>query len=68
MATGVVSGLEIGIVVVDFVGCPEFPLVVVSLELAMVTIVAIIARIIVNLFLGGGSHAEMELGETSQRN
>ena len=69
MTAGVVSGLEVGIVVMDFVGCTIFPLVVVSIELAMIAIIAILARIIVIHSLGGGgSHVETKLGETTQRN
>ena len=67
MTTAVVSGLEVGIVVMDFVGCTEFPLVVVSIELAMITIVAIFARVIVIHTLRGGSHVEAKLGETTER-
>ena len=67
MTTAVVSGLEVGIIVMDFVGCTEFPLVVVSIELAMITVVAIFARVIVRLSLGGRSHVETKLGETAQR-
>ena len=67
MATGVVSGFEVGIVVVDLVRCTEFPLVMLSIELAMITIVAVFARIIVLDSLGGGSHVETKLGETTQR-
>ena len=66
MAAAVVSGLEVGIVVVDFVRCAEFPLVVVSLQLAMITIVAVFARVIVFHFRGGRSHVELKLGETTQ--
>ena len=69
MTASMVSGLEVGIIVMDFVGCTKFPLVVVSIELLMIAIVAIFARIIVIHSLGGGgSHVETKLGETTQRN
>ena len=67
MATAVVSGLEVGIVVMDLVRCTELPLVVVSIELAMITIVAIFARVIVIHSLRGGSHVEVKLGEATER-
>ena len=67
MTTAVVSGLEVGIVVVNFVGCTEFPLVVVSIELAIITVVAIFARVVVIHSLRGGSHVGVKLGETTER-
>lgn len=67
MTAAVVSGLEVGVVVVDCVGCTEFPLVVVSFELAMITVVAVFARIIVILSRGGRRHVDLKLAETGQR-
>lgn len=46
-----VSHLEVGVVVVHFVRCTELPLVEFTLELALVTIVAILACVVIDLSL-----------------
>ena len=49
MTTPVVSLVEIGIVVMDLVWCPVLPLVMVTVQLARVTVIPIVSSIVVHL-------------------
>lgn len=52
MTAAVISSLEIGIIVVDFVWCTKLPFVVFAMKVALISIVSILAAVIIYFFLG----------------